>query len=154
MIKRFFLIWLAGLLWAVGSTAQEPIRKKQFNVIEGPALQGYDPVGYSNQGKAIKGQREFALNHQGITYYFASAENRLLFKNDPGKYEPEYGGWCAFAMGDTGEKVSIDPATFKVVNGKLYLFYNKFFTNTLPSWNKREPALKANADNNWAKIFR
>jgi YHS domain-containing protein len=75
----------------------------------------------------VKGSKEFAVYHQGVTYYFSSAENKALFKANPAKYEPEYGGWCAYAMGKNGEKVNIDPATFKIMNGKLYLFYNKYF---------------------------
>ena len=76
------------------------------------------------------------------------------FKKNPAQYEPQYGGWCAYAMGDSGEKVSIDPETFKVLDGKLYLFYNKFFNNTLKSWNKDEAKLKKSADANWSKTFR
>jgi hypothetical protein len=56
-------------------------------------------------------------------------------------------------MGATGEKVPVDPETFKIVNGKLFLFYNKFFNNTLKSWNKDEKALYTRADTNWANLF-
>ena len=80
-------------------------------------------------------------------------ENKEAFKNAPARYEPQYGGWCAYAMGNDGSKVEIDPETFKIVDGKLYLFYNKYFTNTLKSWNKQEPELKKKADQNWQKIY-
>jgi hypothetical protein len=83
---------------------------------------------------------------------FPSAQNRDLFKADPARYKPQYGGWCAYAMGASGEKVEVDPETFKVLNGKLYLFYNKYFNNTLKSWNKDEPELKKKADANWMKL--
>jgi hypothetical protein len=89
----------------------------------------------------------------GAVYYFSSVTNKETFKASPAKYEPEYGGWCAYAMGKNGEKVSIDPETFKLVNGKLYLFYNKYFTNTLKDWNKNEATLKKNADVNWPKFY-
>ena len=56
-----------------------------------------------------------------------------VFLKNPTNFEPEYGGWCAYAMGDSGEKVTINPETFKIINGKLYLFYNAFLTNTLKS---------------------
>ena len=91
--------------------------------------------------------------YAGVTYNFSSAENKEAFKKSPAAYEPQYGGWCAYAMGNDGSKVSIDPETFKIVGGKLYLFYNRFFTNTLKSWNKDEVTLKKNADTNWQKIF-
>src|SRR4051812_13498681 len=98
-------------------------RQKQFNLDDGVAIQGYDAVAYMRQGKAVKGRKEFSLSHQGATYYFSSTADKEEFQKAPEKYEPEYGGWCAYAMGSKGEKVSIDPATFKIVNGKLYLFY-------------------------------
>ena len=65
-----------------------------------------------------------------------------------------FGGWCAYAMGDNGEKVDIDPETFKIIDGKLYLFYNAYFNNTLNSWNKDEKNLKNKANNNWSKLLK
>src|SRR5687767_6530459 len=114
------------------------IRKKHFNLDNDLALAGYDAVAYVNQRKAIKGNKEFAANYEGVTYYFASAKNRDEFKKSPAKFEPAYGGWCAYAMGASGEKVNVDPKTFKIVNGELNLFYNRFFNNTLDDWNKDE----------------
>jgi hypothetical protein len=57
-------------------------------------------------------------------------------------------------MGANGEKVEIDPATFKLFDGKLYLFYNKYFNNTKKKWDKDEANLKTKADANWAKFVR
>ena len=129
-------------------------RKKQFNLDEGVGIQGYDPVAYFTIGKAVKGKKDIGVvYHQGVNYYFSTAENKEAFKKNPAAYEPQYGGWCAYAMGNDGSKVEIDPETFKIVGGKLYLFYNRFFNNTLKSWNKNEAALKAKADANWQKIF-
>ena len=116
------------------------------------AIQGYDPVSSIEQNKAVKGKKDFAVNVNGAIYYTSSAKNKELLTKNPSKYEPVYGGWCAFAMGDNGEKVEIDPTTFKIINGKTYLFYNKLFTNTLNSWNKNEEKLKKQADQNWKKI--
>jgi len=131
------------------------LRKKEFNLDEkGIAIQGYDPVSYFTEGKAREGKGDINYNYPGVTYYFSSQENKEKFKEDPSKYEPAYGGWCAYAMGDSGEKVKIDPETFKIVDGKLYLFYNFFFNNTLKDWNADEENLKAKADENWIKIFR
>jgi hypothetical protein len=56
-------------------------------------------------------------------------------------------------MGAKGEKVEVDPETFKIVNGKLFLFYNAYFNNTLKSWNKDEANLNRKADANWKKII-
>lgn len=149
-------IFLAAIVLLVSFTAisQDALRKKQFNLDKkGVAIEGYDPVAYFKQGKAIEGSSSNAVTHQGITYYFSSVENKEEFKKNPSKYEPEYGGWCAYAMGKNGDKVDIDPETFKIVNGKLFLFYNKFFNNTLKTWNKDEASLHTKADANWKKIF-
>ncbi|HMP92338.1 MAG TPA: YHS domain-containing (seleno)protein, partial [Phnomibacter sp.] len=84
---------------------------------------------------------------------FASQANRDLFLKNYKAYVPQYGGWCAYAMGDSGEKVTIDPETFKIVDGKLYLFYHSWTNNTLTKWNKDEGKLKANANKNWQAVF-
>jgi YHS domain-containing protein len=131
----------------------EALRKKQFNLDDNVAVSGYDPVAYFKSNKAIKGNKNLAVYNQGIVYYFSSVENKEEFKKNPSKYEPQFGGWCAYAMGAKGEKVSVDPETFKILDGKLYLFYNSFFNNTLKSWNKDESNLKPKADANWKKIF-
>ena len=134
--------------------AQSTTRIKQFNVEKGLALQGYDPVAYFTQNKAVKGNRQFAVNAEGLTYYLSSAENKNLFIKDFKKYEPQYGGWCAYAMGANNEKVEINPETFKIKEGKLYLFYHSWTNNTLPKWNNTEATLKANADKNWQILFK
>lgn len=136
------------------SAQPEKLRKTHFNLENTLAIDGYDPVAYFNKSKALEGKKEFALTYLGIPYYFSSSENRDLFNSNPGKYEPQYGGWCAFAMGNSGEKVEVNPETFKVLNGKLYLFYNKFFNNTLNSWNKNEGGLTMQADEHWSNIVR
>jgi YHS domain-containing protein len=101
----------------------------------------------------VKGKKEFSVSADGVVYYLSTAANKELFLKDYKKYEPQYGGWCAYAMGATNEKVEIDPETFKIVNGKLYLFYHSWTNNTLTKWNKDEARLKSNADTNWTKIF-
>jgi YHS domain-containing protein len=151
MKQLFFLAF--NFFTLLTAFSQDQKRQSQFNVNDNLAINGYDPVAYFAQGKAIKGSASNAVVHQGIKYYFSSVANKEEFKSNPAKYEPQYGGWCAYAMGATGEKVEIDPKTFKVVNGKLYLFYNKYFNNTLTKWNKEESSLKTKADNNWIKFF-
>lgn len=126
---------------------------KHYNAEKsGLALEGYDPVSYFLKNKAVEGKKEYAAKVEGITYYFENASNRDLFTKNPQKFRPQFGGWCAYAMGASGEKVEVDPETFKILDGKLYLFYNKYFNNTLKTWNKDEPALKAKAEKNWESI--
>ena len=130
------------------------IRKKQFNLSDDKlAIEGYDVVSYFN-GQPKKGSKNLSFNNKGVTYYFSSQANLDLFKKSPEKFEPTYGGWCAYAMGNTGEKVEVDPETYKIVDGKLYLFYNAYFSNTLPKWNKDEKNLKLKADKNWLTLFK
>ena len=131
--------------------AQDQKRIQLFNLEKGLAAEGYDVVAYFS-GKAQKGNAALAVVYQGVRYHFSTEANKEAFKKNPAKYEPQYGGWCAYAMGATGEKVEIDPETFKILNGKLYLFYNKLFNNTLKTWNKDEQSLRTKADANWIKL--
>ena len=135
--------------------SQDPagLRKKQFNLEDGVGIKGYDPVAYFTQGKAVKGSKDQSVLSNGVVYYFSSSPDKEEFKKNPTKYEPQYGGWCAYAMGNNGSKVEIDPGTFKILDARLYLFYNKFFNNTLKSWNKDEKNLLKNADANWMKFY-
>ena len=152
-MKRTILFILLAFVytWSAAQTDQE--RKANFNIENNIAIQGYDPVAYIKSNKAIEGKKEIVGSYKGINYRFSSKENLELFKLTPSTYEPAYGGWCAYAMGNSGEKVEVDPGTFKVIEGKTYLFYNFYFNNTLKSWNKMEAELKKNADKNWNKII-
>lgn len=147
---RKIIVLLLAIPFA-GYSQDLVVRTKQFNLEKRLALQGYDPVSYFD-GKPLEGETEFEFTYLGVTYRFANANNVKRFKESPDKYEPAYGGWCAYAMGNTGEKVKIDPETYKIQNGKLYLFYNFWGNNTLTDWNKNEQPLKTKADQNWKKI--
>lgn len=129
----------------------DALRLKHFNVRKNVAIEGYDPVSYF-EGEPKEGKAEITFTHKGVRYQFATQINLTKFKAAPDRYEPAYGGWCAYAMGETGEKVKIDPETFKIVNGRLYLFYNFWGNNTLTDWNKNEVKLKASGDRNWKAI--
>lgn len=148
-ILALFLFFTATIVHA-----QTTLRVREFNIEKGVALQGYDPVAYFVSKKAIKGNKQLAAIAEGVTYYFSSAANKDLFVKDFKKYEPQYGGWCAYAMGSSNEKVEIDPETFKLENGKLYLFYHSWVNNTLTKWNKNETELRAKADHNWPLYFK
>jgi YHS domain-containing protein len=151
MKSTLTLILIVAILTPV--SGQEDLHLKHFNVKKNIAIDGYDPVSYFN-GKPLEGEEGIRISHNGVIYYFANQENLSKFKSKPDKYEPAYGGWCAYAMGETGEKVKVDPETFKILDGRLYLFYNFWGNNTLTDWNKNERKLKASADQNWVKIVR
>lgn len=149
---KFVFITLLSLVVIQMQAQDVSFRKSKYNLENGLAIQGYDPVAYIKQNKAIKGSSKISYTYAGVTYNFSSEENKKSFIAAPQMYEPEYGGWCAYAVGSYDGRVEIDPETFKVVNGKLYLFYNFYFTNTLNSWNKDESNLLNKANANWNKI--
>jgi hypothetical protein len=142
-----------------GAPAQEPAERdvSHFNLgKDGLAIEGFDPVGYFPEGggKPMKGLPELELVHRGVRYHFASKDNRERFEKDPDRFEPAYGGWCAFAMAE-GEKIEVDPKSFHIDDdGNLFLFFKSFFNDTRKKWLKEEQALERKADAAWAKILR
>ena len=142
------ILFILAVLFTISSFSKNDAKRlTHFNLENKIAIQGYDPVAYF-KGKPSKGKKEISTTFEGVIYYFSSVTNRDAFIKNPTSYEPQYGGWCAYAMGSSGDKVEIDPETFKILDEKLYLFYNTFFNNTLKSWNKEEANLKAKADSN------
>ncbi|AUC85845.1 hypothetical protein CW731_11345 [Polaribacter sp. ALD11] len=125
---------------------------QDYNTKKGYVAEGYDVVAYFSN-KTEKGNKDFTTEFDGVKFKFSTKENLGIFKNSPKKYIPAYGGYCAYAVGAKAEKVSIDPKTFEIRDGKLYLFYNSWGTNTLALW-KEEGAekLKLKADKNWIAI--
>lgn len=119
---------------------------------QGVLINEYDVVSYFN-GSPEKGVSGFTAEHDGFKLYFSSQENKELFLTNPEKYLPKYGGYCAYAMGVDGSKVKIDPRTYKIIDGQLYLFYNFWGNNTLKTWNKDEKKLKEAADSYWQQLM-
>ena len=114
------------------------------------AVSGYDVVGYF-ANTAIKGKHTFSVYHNNATYLFHNKDNKAAFKANPEKYIPQYGGWCAYAMGHSGDKVSINPESFTIEDEKLYLFYKTTFVNTRKKWKENTEHLKTKANKNWKK---
>ena len=105
---------------------------------------------------AKQGNKAFSTNHNGATYYFISAENQNTFTKDPGKYLPQFGGYCAFGMAKMNQKVPVNPETFLIDDGKLYLFFNDYYEgapfNTIVQWVNNEANLKPLAEGNWSAL--
>jgi YHS domain-containing protein len=150
MKKIIFLLTFCSAYSLFAQT--DEARKNNFNVKRNIAIEGYDPVSYFDH-KPTKGEPKWTFNFKGVFYQFNNEANLARFKASPEKYEPAYGGWCAYAMGESGEKVKVDPETFKIVEGRLYLFYNFWGNNTLVDWNKDEKSLMTKAEQNWKKIL-
>ncbi|MGJ8743399.1 YHS domain-containing (seleno)protein [Polaribacter sp.] len=127
---------------------------QEFNTKKGYVAEGYDVVAYFSH-KAVPGEKKFTTTFKDVKFKFSSKENLETFKKSPNKFIPQYGGFCAYAIGAKGEKVSINPKTFEIRDGKLYLFYNSWGTNTLELWqNEGAEELQKKADKNWKKILK
>lgn len=119
---------------------------------DGVAIKGYDVVSYFDN-KAVKGKSKYTHIYKEVKYRFITKENLEKFKEQPTSYLPQYGGWCAYAMGTKGEKVEMDPKVFEIRDGKLYLFYTSFFTNTYKKWKEEQPEkLRLKANENWENL--
>ncbi|CAN5567720.1 YHS domain-containing (seleno)protein [soil metagenome] len=115
----------------------------------GVAINGYDTVAYFTDQKAVKGSDKYSYDWLGTPWHFASGAHRDLFKSDPVKYAPQYGGYCAGEVAGSGSvTVNIDPEAFKIIDGKLYITYDKVHTDGFAA-NAAEAVPKA--DTNWPK---
>lgn len=122
---------------------------KDYYIKKGAVVEGYDVVSYFNK-HPTKGKKEFTTTYDDAKFLFSTAKNLEKFKANPKQYLPQYGGWCAYALGKNNEKYSINPESYEIKNGKLYLFYNSWGINTLAKWNKEQPEnLRKQADLNW-----
>lgn len=83
----------------------------------------------------------------------SNAPSRSLFLKEPERFEPDYGGWCAWDMAKE-KKVEIDPTSFLIEDGRLLVFYDGLFNDTRKSWKKKGGAkLRPKADAGWDKFI-
>ena len=115
----------------------------------GVAINGYDPVAYFLDNRAVKGSEKYSYDWLGAPWYFASDEHRELFKKNPVKYAPQYGGYCAAEVAGSGSvTVNIDPEAFAIIDGKLYITYDDVHTQDFAV---HVSDLVPKADANWPK---
>ena len=123
---------------------------------QGLMLSGYDPVSYFREPRPIKGNPKISAKQGDVLYYFASEANKQTFLKEPQKYEPQFGGWCAYAVADSKSKVEVDPLSYSIQKGRLLLFYNGLWGNTREKWNtnkKKTPdQYLTEADANWSEV--
>jgi YHS domain-containing protein len=144
-MRLFFILFVL----VITSTSAQSI---DYNTKKGFVAQGYDVVAYFNN-EAIEGHQSFTTTFDGVHYKFSTQENLNTFLKDPEAYSPQYGGYCAYAIAVKAKKVNINPETFEIRDGKLYLFYNAWGTNTLELWKKENvKGLQQKADKNWEAI--
>ena len=121
------------------------LKKVRLNNV---VLKGYDPVAYFNQGKAVMGYPSITSTYNGATYLFASREDKAEFDKSPAKFEPQYGGYCAYSM-SKGERHDIDPKAFHIYKGKLYVCETP---EQMKKFSANIDAYVSKADQNWLKI--
>jgi YHS domain-containing protein len=147
-IKTIFAAFVL-LLTTVSFGQTQPIDEN------GLAIGGYDLVSY-HSSQPTKGLVKYQVKHNKATYYFVSSENLKAFKANPEKYLPAYGGFCAWGVAAKKAKFPIDPETYDIIDGKLYLFFNGEvegkMLNTLLPWNAETSSLKKDGDKNWKKM--
>jgi len=112
------------------------------------AIKGYDTVAYFTQGEPVKGSDEFSTSYKGANWLFSSQENLDLFLANPTKYEPQYGGFCAYAVAQ-GSTASIKPELFTIHEGRLFLNYSNSIND---KWLANKKDFIEKADANWPAI--
>lgn len=149
--KVSILIFVFAIVTASVAAAQD---KKANNIDDSHiALQGYSPVSYLDLGLAQRGLKQFKSEHQGVNYYFTSAEQKEKFDKNPRKYLPQYGGFCAFGV-YAGAKFRPDPNKFLVKDGKYFLYLYDVELDAQQLWlsENNHSGLVSKANENWAKL--
>lgn len=151
---RRTLLALAALACIAPLAASAQDVSRPVNTLGAPAdqvaIRGYDPVAYFREGGPRQGKTEFAVQHDGTTWWFANAENKALFEADPQKYLPAFGGFCAYGTSQ-GYLVKIEPEAWSIVDGRLYLNYDLGVRDT---WLKDPKGYIGQANANWPKLDR
>ena len=147
-ITRVLLIIAVFLLTYELSNAQQTT--KPFNNVDanGVIIDGYDAVAFFTDNKPVKGDPQLKYQYEGATYYFSSQEHLDLFKSNPEKYKPQFGGWCAYAV-SLGRVAPIDVNTFSIVDGRLVIQHNQRAVN---AWDKDVQGNLAKADKYWPEV--
>jgi YHS domain-containing protein len=142
------VLGLAALVLApslIDAATRSPV-----NVLAGGrvAIHGFDPVAYFVEGGPRKGRPELAVERNGARWLFSSPANKARFEADPERYLPAYGGYCAYGVAQ-GYLVKIDPDAWTIIDGRLYLNYDRSISET---WRKDVPGYLKKADGNWPRL--
>lgn len=141
-MKYFLLLVILSLGMVVQAQQPEVFSKNNL------AINGYDPVAYFTEGKAIKGNDSLSMEWKHTNWVFSSSANLDSFKVNPEKYAPQFGGYCAYGM-SRGYKAPTQGDAWSIVDGKLYLNYN---LDVRTIWNKDQTQFIEKATANWKGI--
>ena len=114
----------------------------------GVIVKGYDVVAYFSENKAVKGSSKYESFYQGAKYHFSSATNKAMFRQNPSKYVPQYGAFCADGLLE-GKLEDIDPTVFFIRQGKLYFYSSKA---ELKTFRAKEEEDIVTANRNWLQM--
>ena len=145
-VSRKLILSMAIALAAASAMAVEPINKTLITKL---AVNGYDQVAYFTDGKSIAGSKDFEYRWMNATWRFATTAHRAAFAKNPQEYVPQYVGYCAYGVGDK-HAVGSDPEAWKIVEGKLYLNYNK---KVQQMWLADVQGFIKKVDQNWPKLI-
>lgn len=146
LLPMLLLILLANPLFS-----QDHTREKQFACsTDEIAFEGNDLVSYHGD-EILKGKTEHSYEYQGLKLRFASWSNMDKFIEDPEKYLPAYGGWCAIAVAN-GTLTKPDFSHFQIQDNKLYFFEVRAFFNGQTAWNKDPDINKIVADKKFDEL--
>lgn len=147
LIISTVLLFALALVPAAALSSEEPVYTARFSNL---AAKGYDVVAYFEAGAPVEGSKAHEVRYRGVTWRFSSAANRTKFEENPERYAPRYGGYCAWAMAQ-GKKAPGDPEFWKIVDGKLYLNYD---ANVQQDWEVDIPGFIESADREWTDLTR
>ena len=141
------LLLLLVMLWGPAAWAGDAVYTGFFS---NKAVSGYDTVAYFTEGKPVKGNKSFTTEYQGAEWYFASQANLDAFVADPGRYAPQFGGFCAWAIAVKQSRASGDPKNWSIVDGKLYLNYDD---DIQALWQADQAQMIANGHKHWPAVL-
>ena len=144
-MKQFILALLALAITAPLAAQTKTLQNLDK---DGVAIQGYDPVAFFTEHKPVKGRPEIYASAHGALYFFASKENKDLFRKEPAKYEPVFGGYCAYGV-SRNKLVEIDVNAFQIVDGRLILQYSK---GVRDNFNQDTQGNLKKAETNWPAL--
>ncbi len=143
-MKYKLFVLLTFIAFSPALAQKDPVYNNKSGAIE-----GYDAVAYFNESKAVKGSSEFTYEWNNTTWSFSSEKNLTSFKENPEKYAPQFGGYCAYAV-SKGNVFKSSPEAWTIVGGKLYLNFNKMVQK---KWLKDQDSLIKLGESNWPKVI-
>ena len=147
MVYSYVLVLFTALTFAV-LPAQSGSKQPTYFMENNKFINGFDPVSYFDSSGPQKGSDKIKSTLGSGEVFFVNIENKKKFDQNPEKYIPAYNGYCAYAMAKD-KFYKVKPESYKIIDGKVYLFYENVFVKTLKKWNKDEAKLKAKADTFW-----